>query len=119
MKTRTNQPVFLDNGNPVDDSALGGTQLYKHVIVAGSSQEIIIFSPIATSVNNTDDVATLFKSMFSGYLYDNDNEYEGIITYVAGDSEETDGCVYFIDKYGEPYSHTLGGEIISDTVTPL
>ena len=33
MKTRTNQPVFLDNGNPVNDSALGGTKLYLHSIV--------------------------------------------------------------------------------------
>ena len=33
MKTRTNQPVFLDNGQPVDDSKLGGTKLYKHNLV--------------------------------------------------------------------------------------
>ena len=32
MKTRTNQPVFLDNGGKVDDSKLGGTKLYQHKI---------------------------------------------------------------------------------------
>ena len=37
MKTRTNQPVFLDNGQKVDDNALGGTQLYKHVVTVEDS----------------------------------------------------------------------------------
>lgn len=36
MKTRTNQPVFLDNGNLVDDNNLGGgTKLYLHTLVIG------------------------------------------------------------------------------------
>lgn len=37
MKTRTNQPVFLDNGELVDDSALGGTKLYRHQITMACS----------------------------------------------------------------------------------
>lgn len=37
MKTRTNQPVFLDNGELVNDGALGGTKLYKHQITMACS----------------------------------------------------------------------------------
>lgn len=39
MKTRTNQPVFLDNGQPVDDSNLGGTKLYRHELTLSENAQ--------------------------------------------------------------------------------
>lgn len=52
MKTRTNQPVFYDNGQKVDDSALGGTKLYLHHII--DKQMAYIFDLISTFENPID-----------------------------------------------------------------
>lgn len=104
MKTRTNQPVFLDNGNPVDDSKLGGTKLYKHDIKIHSSLDeenysyvhVILYSHnVATPLSSLNDLSDLWEESVSGritYIDNNEDSFYGTL----GISK-----IEYVETYGE------------------
>ena len=123
MKTRTNQPVFLDNGENVDDSKLGGTKLYRHsVFIQDNENEIHlnIISALSSSIVSTDMNTTDYISIPNA---SEDAEGRGLI--VASFVKKNNG-IYLAsyDVINEKVFNWSTIDISSliaftDTVTPL
>ena len=124
MKTRTNQPVFLDNGGKVDDSKLGGTKLYKHhiteMVEGDDATDLIVITPVATSYGLDE---TTLKSIFDdavsvrGSLYDWSNEE--IVVYVAYDGFAPNKCLAFVGSNTFDLIDLTLPRQLTDTVTEL
>lgn len=120
MKTRTNQPVFLDNGEKVDDSALGGTQLYRHYIILSYGA----YRCSLTLINSKSDAYTSISELVS------DSKNYGLHFSVRGDASlvapSGNGFVSLveIDQNNVKIQSSLGvttncDSVLSDTVSQL
>lgn len=134
MKTRTNQPIFLDNGNPVNDSALGGTQLYKHTITIDEWHDpVSCFVIISTNPNQITNFNSIVNEKLIGTLitYMPTDEYVLFFELSASydDVHETydisgSGFNMFGEYFGaDTQPWTPGSPVreldITDVVTPL
>ena len=120
MKTRTNQPIFYDNGAKVDDNALGGTQLYKHSFTIEdedmNAYEITIINNSSNAITSLGNVGELLKGTVTNLNYpDPSPNYFILIEY---DEESEIGAAYhllpafaLVPASGTTYS--------TDEITPL
>ena len=99
MKTRTNQPVVLDNGQPVVDSKLG-SKLYLHSINISLSDGTNNLGIMAGIVNTTNTPMTI--SISSGYaIIDFKSQpintgYSSMGNFIARDSSKNTYIVYLV-----------------------
>ena len=110
MKTRTNQPVFLDNGNPVDDSALGGTKLFKHTIIDSDiGEQFVVISTSSTSLVGASTADILLNQSTLKMLY-------GQSLIIATEGSGVDSMYYYASGSVSSISVAL---VETDTISPL
>lgn len=119
MKTRTNQPVFYDNGQRVDDSALGGTKLYKHELVFTNTTIYLISTQADKETGYTGGPPTtsilLFEKVVSVY-----SQNSGCLVVPMNFNGKIQiNAVQFSGSTSVTMSGVVLGNFISDTVTPL
>ena len=119
MKTRTNQPVFYDNGQKVDDSALGGTKLYKHSFQIINEDimtdyGIVIINNSQIPITSLGSVGELIKGLITDANEpDPSPSFFGFIEY----KDETEyGSAYIVGNSIIPIE---GSSYTTDEVTPL
>lgn len=127
MKTRTNQPVFLDNGQPVNDSALGGTKLYKHTIELIDQENqnwlhLIMISTNPIGINDNEYGLVSSDGYISiPYFYDEDEGGYGVVYKFVADSGTIQVDAYdYVNEVNINKTFNREDNIqIHDTVTPL
>lgn len=124
MKTRTNQPVYKDNGEELKDSDLsGGTKLYRHNIVFSNADEIIFINNVATPYtfdNLQNLVNAIYLSLKAVFHNETKSADQVIMTaYLVG--EDLDMAVFESDSLGfsEVEKVESDFENVTDSITPL
>lgn len=102
MKTRTNQPIFKDDGTPFTDNQLdsdiaqkGGTKLYRHEITFDTDNfyGVVIINNSSIGYDDESDMEDLAQDILENgrYAYNNEDGYKGCVT--ASYYDGVDGVV--------------------------
>ena len=122
MKTRTNQPIVLDNGQPVDDSKLGGTKLYKHEIdISISHAGGTVTGKLYLISNNANNYTSGSSFKSSDVICGQSHiRYQGGFRPIVslGDSMGPNMSMSWIES-GTAVNLNVAFTITKDTVTPL
>ena len=124
MKTRTNQPVFLDNGQLVDDSKLGETKLYLHTIEETSNDYLwflitTISLPIDfETIDNPTKLYNFLDENLDKIIIFKDNSGYNLVWDNATDKGFSSIGIYNGSVFAEQY-YDFDCESATDTVTAL
>ena len=126
MKTRTNQPVYKDNGEELKDSDLsGGTKLYSHNFITSNSDEIKFLSLRKEPYikEEYDDISSILSDilLFGGYYYNDSDGFDNRILGVIYDEEEDSLRISCLDdtRVAISNSYLIDFTDFTDIVTPL